>query len=114
AGEHAARHVALQERADRVVADAERLREDEPAQPDRETAEGGPPHPVDGKPAEGVFGGVHGEGEEGGEAAGQESHEEAAGEAPRADEERVGRRREERTEADDVAARRRGGGTRGG
>ena len=37
---------AEQQRLDLVVADAERLRADEPAEADREAAERRPPHPV--------------------------------------------------------------------
>ncbi len=44
---HRSRHVALQQRADGVVADAQRLREDQPAQPDHQAADRRPPHPVD-------------------------------------------------------------------
>ena len=42
-----ARHVALQQRPDGVVADAQRLREDQTADADGQAADGRPPHPVD-------------------------------------------------------------------
>ena len=47
AGDHRARHVALQQRLDGVVANAQRLREDHAAQSDHHAADRRPPHPVD-------------------------------------------------------------------
>ena len=44
--------------ADDVVADAERLRNDQAADADDQAADGRPPHPVHGQPPERVLGGV--------------------------------------------------------
>ena len=54
----AAGDVALQQRPDGVVADAERLRKDQPADADHEPADRRPPHPVDRQPLERILGRV--------------------------------------------------------
>ena len=73
AGNHRARNVALQQRLDGVVANAQRLRKNHAAQSDRHAADGGPPHPVDRQLHERVFGGVDAKCEERGEAACQQT-----------------------------------------
>ena len=92
------RRVALQEARDHVVADAERLREDEAAEADDEAADRRPPHPVDRQLREGVLGGVDGRVRAGPRArrrAGPTTHAARAG--PRGPmNERMGRHREER------------------
>ena len=54
------RHVALQQLADDVVADAERLREHPAADADHQAADRRPPHPVDRQALERILGGVDG------------------------------------------------------
>ena len=77
----APRHVALEQRADGVVADAERLREDQPAESDHQPADGRPPHPVNRQLLKCVFGGIDRPRQQRGEHAGQQSGEHAAGQA---------------------------------
>jgi len=99
----------LQESADRAVADAERLREDQAADTDDQAADGGPPHPVERQAVERVFGGVYHGGEHGRERPGQYADEHTGEQTERADEGGVRRRREERPVANDIVAHRRGG-----
>src|SRR5205814_3430375 len=62
---------ALQEAADRVVADAEGLRKNKAAETNNQTADGGPPHPVKFEFQKGVFGGIDRKREERGQSAGK-------------------------------------------
>ncbi len=104
------RDVALQQRADGVVADAEGLREDESAEADDEAADCGPPHPVNRQAMKSVFRGVDAQGEQCGEAAGEESGQHAAEQAFRADKDGMRGNGKERSEAEDVASGGAGGG----
>ena len=77
--------VALQERADGVVADAERLREQQPAGADDQAAECRPPHPVNGQLGEGVLGQLDRGGQRRRERAGEQAGDDTAGKAGEAD-----------------------------
>ena len=68
-----------------------------------------PPHPVDGQQTESVLRGVDGGGQQRRERARQHARHHAAQQAPRADEDRVRRHREQRPQSQNVAARGRRG-----
>ena len=90
------RHVALEELADGVVADAERLRKEQSADANCQAAYRRPPHPVERQPCEGVLRGVDARGEGAGQHAREQARERAAEQANRTDERRMRREREER------------------
>ena len=98
AGDHRIRGTfALQQRADGVVADAERLREDQPAQADDQPADRRPPHPVDRQMLKRVFGGIDRGGQQRRQGSRQQARDDAAEQSFGADEHRMRRDREERT-----------------
>src|SRR5262249_3730686 len=109
-------YAALEQAANGVVANAERLGKDQTAQTDRETAYCGPPHPVDLQLLKGVFRRIDGKREQRGKSASQDSNESATCQGFRPDEERMLRNGEEWAKAKDVTAQngRDGAGERDG
>src|SRR5207237_5140748 len=97
-------------RADRDIADAERLGNPDADEPDHQAAELRPPHPVEREPGEGILRRVDRARQDRGQRAGNQSGERTAEQARRTDEERMRRGGKERPEPDEVAA----GGRRGG
>ena len=111
-----ARHVALQQGADGVVADPEGLRKEQAAEADDEPADRRPPHPVNRETREDVLRGVDGAGEQRPRARRRAARRRRNRRARRPDEGGMGRHGEEGAEPDDVAARGagRGAGERDG
>src|SRR5947209_2299243 len=95
-------HVALEQRLDRVVSDAESLWKDQAAQSNRKPTDRGPPLPVDGQFLKRVFCCVHADGKKRRETAGKQSCDYASQQPLRSDENGVLRDGEERTQPKNV------------
>src|SRR5947207_11128064 len=67
------RIIAAKELIDHVISDAERVRLDQPTDPDKDAADRRPPHPVNAQARKIVFGRVDGAGEQKTEAAGEQA-----------------------------------------
>src|SRR5439155_19863169 len=99
------RYVALEERANHVIADPKRLREEQTTEAYHQAADGWPPHPVDWQQPKGILSGVDRHGQNGREHASQQAHQHATEKTSRANKHGVQRAWKEWSQANDIAPR---------